>query len=216
MFEMKLLKNNIESAPPKAAANLSTEQVELIRHLPSAILNSTFSILPSQFYLFIRRGGLNSKFYLFIRRGGLNSTFLILLLTNISLAQSTPVSFTQEDRDRIIRTETRLDEGFKQIDKRFEQVDKRFEQVNQRIEQTDTYMGWMIALFGGMFATTIIFALWDRRTMIRPFESKVKDIEAQIDILKADGSNKSVISALRELAKTDSKLAEILKMHNLL
>ncbi|MEN9302826.1 MAG: hypothetical protein RL264_1255, partial [Bacteroidota bacterium] len=38
----------------------------------------------------------------------------------------------------------------------------------------------------------------------------------QIDMLKTDGSNKSVISALRELAKTDSKLAEILKMHNLL
>jgi hypothetical protein len=144
------------------------------------------------------------------------TAFFILFLTNISFSQSNAVSFTQEDRDRIIRTETRLDEGFKQIDKRFEQVDKRFEQVNQRMEQTDTYMGWMIALFGGMFATTIIFALWDRRTMIRPFESKVKEIEGQIDMLKTDGSNKSVISALRELAKTDSKLAEILKMHNLL
>lgn len=152
-----------------------------------------------------------------------NFSFLTLFYTNISFSQTNAVSFTQEDRDRIIRTETRLDEGFKQIDKRFEQidkrfeqVDKRFEQVNQRFEQTNTFMGWMIALLGGMFATTIIFALWDRRIMIRPFESKVKEIEAQIDILKADNSNKSVISALRELAKTDSKLAEILKMHNLL
>ena len=128
--------------------------------------------------------------------------FFILFFTNITFSQSTPVSFTQEDRDRIIRTETRLDEGFKQIDKRF--------------EQTDTYMGWMIALFGGMFATTIIFALWDRRTMIRPFESKVKEIEVQIDLLKTDSTNKSILSSLRELAKTDSKLADILKMHNLL
>jgi hypothetical protein len=128
--------------------------------------------------------------------------FFILFFTNITFSQSNPVSFTQEDRDRIIRTETRLDEGFKQIDKRF--------------EQTDTYMGWMITLFGGMFATTIIFALWDRRTMIRPFETKVKDIEVQIDLLKSDSTNKSILSSLRELAKTDSKLAEILKMHNLL
>ncbi len=149
--------------------------------------------------------------------------FFILFFTNITFSQSTPVSFTQEDRDRIIRTETRLDEGFKQIDKRFEQidkrfeqVDKRFEQVNQRFEQSNTFMGWMIALFGGMFATTIIFALWDRRTMIRPFESKVKEIEVQIDLLKSDSTNKSILSSLRELAKTDSKLAEILKMHNLL
>jgi phage shock protein A len=151
--------------------------------------------------------------------------FLILFIffSQLSFAQSTPTAFTQEDRDRIIRTETRLDEGFKQIDKRFEQidkrfeqVDKRFEQVNQRIEQTNTFMGWMIALFGGMFATTIIFALWDRRTMIRPFETKVKDIEIQIELLKADKTNTSIVSSLRELAKTDSKLADILKMHNLL
>ena len=97
-----------------------------------------------------------------------------------------------------------------------EDMDKRFEQVNQRFEQSNTFMGWMIALFGGMFATTIIFALWDRRTMIRPFESKVKEIEVQIDLLKSDSTNKSILSSLRELAKTDSKLAEILKMHNLL
>jgi hypothetical protein len=132
----------------------------------------------------------------------LTFSFIILFFTNISFSQTNAVSFTQEDRDRIIRTETRLDEGFKQIDKRF--------------EQTDTYMGWMIALFGGMFATTIIFALWDRRTMIRPFETKVKDIEIQIDLLKADKTNSSILSSLRELAKTDSKLADILKMHNLL
>jgi len=137
--------------------------------------------------------------------------FLILFIffSQLSFAQSTPTAFTQEDRDRIIRTETRLDEGFKQIDKRFELVD-------QRIEQTNTFMGWMIALFGGMFATTIIFALWDRRTMIRPFETKVKDIEIQIELLKADKTNTSIVSSLRELAKTDSKLADILKMHNLL
>jgi hypothetical protein len=139
----------------------------------------------------------------------LTFSFFILFFTNISFSQSNPVAFTQEDRDRIIRTETRLDEGFKQIDKRFELVDQRF-------EQTNTYMGWMIALFGGMFATTIIFALWDRRTMIRPFETKVKDIEIQIDLLKADKTNSSILSSLRELAKTDSKLADILKIHNLL
>jgi hypothetical protein len=139
----------------------------------------------------------------------LTFSFIIPFFTNISFSQTNAVSFTQEDRDRIIRTETRLDEGLKQIDKRFELVDQRFEQSN-------TFMGWMIALFGGMFATTIIFALWDRRTMIRPFESKVKEIEVQIDLLKSDSTNKSILSSLRELAKTDSKLADILKMHNLL
>jgi hypothetical protein len=185
---MKLINKNIESAflqieGGSQSANPCTELVE--------VRNLHFSNLP------IPALSLSK------------CAFFILFFTNITFSQSTPVSFTQEDRDRIIRTETRLDEGLKQIDKRFELVDQRFEQSN-------TFMGWMIALFGGMFATTIIFALWDRRTMIRPFETKVKDIEVQIDLLKSDSTNKSILSSLRELAKTDSKLAEILKMHNLL
>jgi hypothetical protein len=159
----------------------------------SFTLNSSLSTLHSPLFT------LHSKSFLL--------TFFILsqlaiINSQLAIAQSTPTAFTQEDRDRMIRTETRLDEGFKQIDKRF--------------EQTDTYMGWMIALFGGMFATTIIFALWDRRSMIRPFETKVKDIENQMELLKSDKTNTSILSSLRELAKTDSKLADILKMHNLL
>jgi hypothetical protein len=31
-----------------------------------------------------------------------------------------------------------------------------------------------------MFAATIAFALWDRRTMIKPFETKIIEIESEI------------------------------------
>ena len=91
--------------------------------------------------------------------------------------------FNNEDRVRMIRTETKLEEfekrmieRFEQVDKRFEQVDKRFEQVDKRFEENFTYIGYIIALFGTMFAATIAFALWDRRTMIKPFETKVIEI----------------------------------------
>ena len=138
--------------------------------------------------------------------------------------------FNNEDRARMIRTETKLEEfeklmieRFEQVDKRFEQVDKRFEQVDKRFEQVDkrfeenfTYIGYIIALFGTMFAATIAFALWDRRTMIKPFETKVIEIEAEIIKLKKEKNNGKILVALRDLAKTDLKLAEILKAHNLL
>jgi len=167
-------------------------------------------------------------------------TYRFLLLGLLSLAnlfQCYAQNFTDEDRARLIRTETRLEaleqrmtDGFSQIDKRFEQVDKRFEQIDKRFEQVDkrfeqadkrfednfTYMGYLITLFGGMFASIIAFALWDRKTMIRPFERKVTEIESEIMKIKKDKTNGKIIASLRELAKSDIQLAEILKSNHLL
>ena len=117
--------------------------------------------------------------------------------------------FNNEDRARMIRTETKLEELEKRMIERFEQVDKRF-------EENFTYIGYIIALFGTMFAATIAFALWDRRTMIKPFETKVIEIESEIIKLKKEKNNTKILAALRDLAKTDIQLAEILKSHNLL
>ena len=124
--------------------------------------------------------------------------------------------FNDEDRARMIRTETKLEELEKRMIERFEQVDKRFEQVDKRFEENFTYIGYIIALFGTMFAATIAFALWDRRTMIKPFETKIIEIESEIFKLKKEKNNGKILVALRDLAKTDIKLAEILKSHNLL
>ena len=118
----------------------------------------------------------------------------------------------------------RMESGFRQVDQRFEEVYKRFDRVDERFEQVDkrfeemlTYMGWMIALFGSMFVAIISFAFWDRRTMIRPFESKTNEMDEKIEKLKNnDKTLQGMLKSLRELAKTDMKLAEILKMHNLL
>ena len=140
-------------------------------------------------------------------------------------------TFTPEDRARMIRTETKLEElekrmlerfdqvdkRFEQVDKRFEQVDKRFEQVNQRFEDNLSYIGYMIGLFGSMFALTLVFALWDRRTMVRPFETKVNEIDAELLKLKNNKNTQlKIVSVLRELSKSNTKLAEILKWHKLL
>ena len=153
----------------------------------------------------------------------------LLLITNTILPFAQ--NFTNEDRARMIRTETRLEavekrmeEGFTQMDKRFEQVDKRFEQVDKRFEQVDkrfddhlSYIGYIIGLFGTICAVIIGFTLWDRRTMIRPFETKVNEIDTELLKLKNNKNTQlKIVSVLRDFSKTDSKLAEILKSHKLL
>ena len=135
-------------------------------------------------------------------------------------AQQESVGFTQADRDRIIQTQSELVGLRSEMNARFESVDKRFEDlrsdVNKRFEQVNTYIGWMIALFAAITASTIGFAIWDRRTMIRPFETKVLQMDAAILELKSETKASKIMIALHELAKTDSKLAEILKNNNLL
>ena len=153
----------------------------------------------------------------------------LLLITNTILPFAQ--NFTDEDRARMIRTETRLEavekrmeEGFTQMDKRFEQVDKRFEQVDKRFEQVDkrfddhlSYIGYIIGLFGTICAVIIGFTLWDRRTMVRPFETKVNEIDAELLKLKNNKNTQlKIVSVLRDLSKTDNRLAEILKSHKLL
>jgi len=142
--------------------------------------------------------------------------------TTGSGAKDQPVSFTQSDRDRLIRMETILeqhDKRFESIDKRFESIDKRFESIDRRFEElrtdTNTRFGWLIALFTAMMISTIGFALWDRRTMIRPFETKVKEIETTIEELRDEKTMSKILAVLRDLAKTDSKIAEALRTYSL-
>ncbi len=144
-------------------------------------------------------------------------TVLVFLSTISFIKAKTPINyqnenatgFTQADRDRLIRMEAILE----QHDKRFEQVDKRFEELRNDM---NTRFGWLIALFTAMTVSTIAFALWDRRTMIRPFESQVKEIYKAMEELQDEKTANKILNALRELAKTDNHLAEILKSHKLL
>ena len=91
-----------------------------------------------------------------------------------------------------------VDKRFEQVDKRFEQVDKRFEQVDKRFEQVDKrfdvmqhnmdnrfdsiekkidqlvlLMTGMVGAFAAIVAITIGFAIWDRRTAVRPLQAQI-------------------------------------------
>ena len=140
--------------------------------------------------------------------------------------------FSQQDREMLIQLnikmqelEKRVDQRFEQVDKRFvelradmnkrfEQVDKRFEQVGNRLSDMFQLIVGILATFGAIVAVAISFALWDRRTMIRPFEDKVAKVEEKIA-----GNKKQIqalIKAFRELASSNPKVAEVLRSFSLL
>ena len=149
--------------------------------------------------------------------------FFLIGLIAFFLSTSVRASdgFTQKDRELIITLKVKveeIDKRFEQIDKRFEQIDKRFEQIDKQFEQVDhrfsdliSFLWMIVGIFTAITVSTIGFALWDRRTMIRPFEKKIKELEES----KIDKIDK-ITASLRTLAKTDTKLAEVLKEYNLL
>ncbi len=110
----------------------------------------------------------------FLKRACLILVFVLILSGN---AFAKEVPYTLEDRDRLIRVEARLAE----IDKRFEQIDKRFEDFNKRFGSLERQIDRLVMISTALVVCIIGFALWDRRTMIRPFEDKVKVIEKRLD-----------------------------------
>jgi len=112
--------------------------------------------------------------------------------------------FAKQDRELLLTLKVKME----QIDKRFEQIDKRFEQIDKRFGEIMTFMWMLVVIFSSITAATIGFAIWDRRTMIRPFEDRIKKIEEE----KID----KTLSVLRFLAESDGKIAEALRRYNLL
>ncbi len=118
---------------------------------------------------------------------------------------------------RIEDTNKRIEDTNKRIEdtnKRIEDVNKRIEDVNKRIDDLMNFLWILAGIFSAITAVTIGFALWDRRTMIRPFEDKVKSIEK--DTLENKEKVQRLIEILRELAKEDDKVARVLKYMNLM
>jgi len=128
---------------------------------------------------------------------------LIVALPYISMAQT---GFTQKDRELLIRLDTKVAE----MDKRF--TDMR-DDMNNRFGEMMTYIGILAAIFAAITVGTISFALWDRRTMVRPFESKVAELDKKI----TDNKDKyeSLITVLKDYASKNKKFADSLQQFNL-
>ena len=126
---------------------------------------------------------------------------------------------------RFEQVDKRIDELRMDMNRRFEQVDKRmtelrmdmnkrFEDMNKRFDSMLKIMLGIVAAFSSIVAVAIGFAIWDRRTMVRPFEVKIKTIEDEmlVDRRKLDG----ILEALKKYARNDKRLADLLKSLSLL
>ncbi|MCX6267646.1 MAG: hypothetical protein NTW16_09860 [Bacteroidetes bacterium] len=125
---------------------------------------------------------------------------LFLLVTPIfGKAETKEIPFTLDDRDRIIRTEQKIESVKTEMNARFEAVDKQFtgfrSEINARFDQLFNFLWAFIGIFTAMMVSVFGFAFWDRKLSLAP--------------MKRD--NLRTLNALRDFAEHQPKLREILK-----
>ena len=115
---------------------------------------------------------------------------------------------------KLITFEARTEERFKAIDQRFEMIEKsisiRFNSVEQRISELFTFLWILTGIFAAISGVTVSLAFWDRKTIVEV------SVKKSFDKVESEGTSKKLLDALRELAKEDKKIAEVLKNFNLL
>jgi hypothetical protein len=126
--------------------------------------------------------------------------FFLLALPMIGAAESQEIPFTLDDRDRIIRTEQKVEAVINEINGRFAAVDKRFDAMDKRFDQLFNFLWAIIGIFTTMMVSVFGFAFWDRKLSLIPMKRE----------------NTRVLNALREYAEHQPKLREILKNAGLL
>ena len=88
------------------------------------------------------------------------------------------------------------------------------EDLNHQLDRHFQLILGVLAAFTLMFVSILGFAVWDRRTLVRPFADKVNSLEED---LSTKGHRLDVVlEALRSLGQRDERVAAILKRLNLL
>ena len=108
-------------------------------------------------------------------------------------AEVKEILFTVDDRDRIIRTEQKVEVVKTEMTARFESVDKRFDQLFN-------FLWAIIGIFTAMMISVFGFAFWDRKLSLAPLKKE----------------DQRIIAVLVDFAKTQPKLLESLKNAGLL
>ncbi len=134
-------------------------------------------------------------------------TFLLLpavLLSSIMSSYAAPEkNDIQEIKERLIRIEERM---VTKEELKAEIKDVRVEIKDVRRELKEFMLWGFGILFGGM-GILIGFVIWDRRTALSPAIKKYKELEEKEELIE---------KALKEYAKTEPKLAEILRSMRLM
>jgi len=130
----------------------------------------------------------------------------VILLFVVALQvfpQPQEVSFTLDDRDRIMRTEQKLESFRNEMNAKFDAIDTKFEAVDSKIETLYWGFGIMIALMLFLFG----YIVWDRRTALSPIQNKTMALIEKVNKIEL---------VYRQQAQKDSGFAEILRHAGLL
>jgi len=134
-----------------------------------------------------------------------------MLLPTLLKAETKAIPFTLDDRDRIIRTEqnleslrtemkARFDGVNSEMNSRFEAVNTRFENMDKRFDQLFNFLWAIIGIFSTMMISVFGFAFWDRKLSLAPMKREEEKIK----------------TVLRELSRSQPKLAEIMRQAGML
>ncbi len=127
-------------------------------------------------------------------------TVVLIVVTLSAFSQSREVPFTQDDRDRLIRLEERMAAMEKSTAERFgtmeKSINERFEAIDDKLDKLYTLIYFIL---GGVFGL-IGLIFWDRRSYIKPVKEDIRELQ----------------NALKEYAKKQPELADILRSHGLM
>ena len=125
--------------------------------------------------------------------------FFLLILPLIGIAETKEIPFTLDDRDRMIRTEQKVETINTKIDSKVDglrlEMNARFESIDKRFDQLFNFLWAFIGIFTAMMVSVFGFAFWDRKLSLMPMKKE----------------NARMLNALRDFAEHQPKLREILK-----
>ena len=127
--------------------------------------------------------------------------FILLMLPLIIKAEVKEIPYTLDDRDRIIRTEQKVESLRTELNIK---IDAKFDglrsEMNARFDQLFNFLWAIIGIFTTMVVSIFGFAFWDRKLSLAPIKKE----------------NARTLNALRDFAESQPKLREILKNAGLL
>ena len=101
----------------------------------------------------------------------------------------------------------RIDDTNKRIDEMKEELNKRIDDTNKRIDKLIDILIGITAVFGGLVVAMMGLVFWDRKSLIEKASERALE--------RMEGESR-VVLVLRELAKGDEKLAEVMRSFGLL
>ena len=116
---------------------------------------------------------------------------LFITMVSMPLYAAKEISYTQDDRDRLIR----MEEAIKGVNYRIDSLEKRMENI-------ENLMYIPISAIFAQIIGVVGFVLWDRRTALSPAIAKNKELEEKTHMLE---------QALKEIAHNDKKISDALR-----